>query len=257
LTPLFLLVAGQRVEGCQRTGHCPKTLFDSLTRSAAQHRHSDTFTLEKPGQSRSAGSRACHVAPAPIRGHWRASHVLLARIQRRTSPTPKQLRHLRIRIHCKSSVRRDIRRHSAKCRARDSILSRRLNVVGQRNGCERTWNVDSLDGSRTQESAANQSCRGPSLGRVHEWTDARKRPSKLPFLPFFSTLCAATRCQGSTRTSLLAKQIGHVTGVPGRSGSLVGIGASKLPRRFPPRVHYLKLKSRSQISLPREGAAVI
>ena len=36
-----------------------------------------------------------------------------------------------------------------------------------------------------------------------------------------------------------------------RSESLVGIGAPKLPRRFPPHVHYLRLKSRSQISLPR------
>jgi hypothetical protein len=35
------------------------------------------------------------------------------------------------------------------------------------------------------------------------------------------------------------------------------MGAPKLPHRFPLNVHYLKLKSRSQISLPREGAAVI
>jgi antitoxin component HigA of HigAB toxin-antitoxin module len=32
--------------------------------------------LENVGQSRSAASRACHVAPAPVRGRWRASHAL-------------------------------------------------------------------------------------------------------------------------------------------------------------------------------------
>ncbi len=36
-----------------------------------------------------------------------------------------------------------------------------------------------------------------------------------------------------------------------RSESLVGIGAPKLPHRFPRHVHYLRLKSRTQITLPR------
>jgi hypothetical protein len=34
-------------------------------------------------------------------------------------------------------------------------------------------------------------------------------------------------------------------GVPGRSESLVGIGASKVPRRFPPHVHYLEVLNKA------------
>jgi hypothetical protein len=63
--------------------------------------------------------------------------------------------------------------------------------------------------------------------------------------------------QSSIRKSFRAKQIGPVMGVLGRSESFLGIGEPKLPRRFPPRVQDLELKSSSQISPPREGAAVI
>jgi hypothetical protein len=107
------------------------------------------------------------------------------------------------------------------------------------------------------EHSALSTLRGPSLGRVQQWTDARKTLSKPPLPPFFSTPGAATRCRGSIRKSFRTSQIGPVMGVAGRSESLVGIGAPNLPRRFPPHVHDLKLNSRSQISLPREGAAAL
>ena len=88
-------------------------------------------------------------------------------------------------------------------------------------------------------------------GCVRQWTDARKRSSKLPVLPLFGTSGAATRCRGSIRKSFPAKPIGPAMGVAGRSGFLVGIGAPNLPHRFPRHVHYLRLKSRTQMTLPR------
>jgi hypothetical protein len=51
-----------------RRRHGPRTLLDSLTRCAAKRRHSAAPMLEKVGQSRSAASPACHVAPAPFGG---------------------------------------------------------------------------------------------------------------------------------------------------------------------------------------------
>src|SRR5205823_7525742 len=126
--------------------------------------------------------------------------------------------------------------------------SRRLTSEGEQNERARRSNVGRIERSRAQESATNQSRRGPSLGRVHQWTDARKRPSKLSFLSLFGTPGAATRCRGSIRKSLRAKQIGPVTGVAGRSGSLVRIGAPKRSHRCSLHVHHVELKSRSQIS---------
>jgi hypothetical protein len=108
----------------------------------------------------------------------------------------------------------------------------------------RAQDVSCLDHSPTQESATKHSCRGPSPGRVQQWTSAQKTPPKLPFLPFFGRPGATTRCQNSIRKSFRVKHIGPVMGVPGRSGSLVGIGAPNLPHRFPPHVHYLELPSR-------------
>src|SRR5207237_8504938 len=90
------------------------------------------------------------------------------------------------------------------------------------------------------------SCRGPSLGRVHQWTDARKRPSKLSFLSLFGTPGAATRCRGSIGKSFHARQIVPVMGVAGRSGSLVRIGAPKLSHRFSLTVHPVEREDRSQ-----------
>src|SRR5438876_729942 len=69
-----LIVAHLRVTRTQQR-HRPKTLLESLTLCAAKRRHSGAPTLENVKQSRSAASRACHVAPAPIRGHWRAFHA--------------------------------------------------------------------------------------------------------------------------------------------------------------------------------------
>jgi hypothetical protein len=89
--------------------------------------------------------------------------------------------------------------------------------------------------SPTTEVAAAQ---GPC---VHVCTNAQKTPEKLPFLPLSGTPGATTRCQSSSRKLFRARHIGRVMGVPGRSESLVGIGASKLPRRIPPHVHYLEV----------------
>src|SRR4051794_2837522 len=62
-----------------------------------------------------------------------------------------------------------------------------------------------------------------------------------PFPPLSGTPGATTRCQSLIGKSFRAKHIGSVMGVPGRSGSLVGIGAPKLPHRLPPYVHYLEV----------------
>src|SRR4051794_34916134 len=73
-------------------------------------------------------------------------------------------------------------------------------------------------------------------GCVQDWTEARNRPSKLPFPPFRGTPGATTECQSSIGKSCCEKQIRPEMGVPGRSVILVGIGAPKLPHRFPPHV---------------------
>jgi hypothetical protein len=75
--------------------------------------------------------------------------------------------------------------------------------------------------------------------RLHQWTDARNTSQKLPFSPFFETPGATGKCQGSIRKSFCAKHIRPARGVPGRSGSLVRIGAPKVPYRFSLIVHYL------------------
>jgi hypothetical protein len=82
-------------------------------------------------------------------------------------------------------------------------------------------------------SGSNRAC-------VQKWTDARKRPPKLPFLPLFGTPGATARCQSSIGKSFRAKQIGPLMRVPGRSETLVGIGAPKLPHQFLLIVHYLR-----------------
>jgi hypothetical protein len=69
-----------------------------------------------------------------------------------------------------------------------------------------------------------------------------------PFLPLLGTPGATTWCQHSIGKSFRAKHIGPDTSGPGRSESLVGIGAPKVPHRFPPHVHCLEMQSRSQTS---------
>ena len=81
LVPVVRRVWGDGLDAAVRglRRHRPKALLDNLTLSAAKRRHFAAPTLENVGQSRSAASRACHVAPVPIRGHWRALHALLLR----------------------------------------------------------------------------------------------------------------------------------------------------------------------------------
>ena len=77
--------------------------------------------------------------------------------------------------------------------------------------------------------------------RLHWCTDARNTPPKLPFLPFFGTFGAASRRDGSLGKALRHHEIGHDLCWAGPSQNRVGIGAPKLPHRFPLIVHYLRL----------------
>jgi hypothetical protein len=77
--------------------------------------------------------------------------------------------------------------------------------------------------------------------RLHSCTDARKTPQKLPFPPFFGTSGAACKPEGWLGNTLKHHEIGHEPCSAGPSQNRVGIGAPKLPHRFPLIVHYLRL----------------
>jgi hypothetical protein len=79
-----------------------------------------------------------------------------------------------------------------------------------------------------------------SRRRLHWCTDARNTPQKLPLLPFFGTFGAASRRDGSLSKLLQHYEIRHDLCPAGPSKNRVGIGAPKLPHRFPLIVHYLR-----------------
>jgi hypothetical protein len=62
----------------------------------------------------------------------------------------------------------------------------------------------SLDRCRTQESATNSVCRGSSRGCVHQWTDARKIPQKLPLRATFRHPRRGPRAAGLARQAVAA-----------------------------------------------------
>src|SRR5438270_408817 len=76
---------------------------------------------------------------------------------------------------------------------------------------------------------------------LHECTDARKTPSKLPFLPSFSTFCVACRREGWLGNTLQHHEIGDDPCSVGQPQNRVRIGAPKLPHQIPRIVHYLNL----------------
>ena len=97
--------------------------------------------------------------------------------------------------------------------------------------------------------------RGPSRRgsprRLHECTDARKTSPKPPFSPFSRPFGAASRRDGLLSKVLQHDEIRHNLGWAGRPQNRVRIGAPNLPHRFPRHVHYLRLKSRTQMARPR------
>jgi hypothetical protein len=124
----------------------------------------------------------------------------------------------------------------------------------ERDERARSMSVISTTLGRINPSRRTHVRSGSSRGRVQQWTDARNRLPKLPVLPFSGTPGATTRCRSSIRKYPRDKQIGHKMGVPGRSESLVAIGAPKLPRRFPFHVHYLEAQNALELSRsPSQG----
>ena len=75
---------------------------------------------------------------------------------------------------------------------------------------------------------------------LHQCTDARKTPQKVPFVPLLGTFGSPLRRDGSLGKALQHHEIGHDRCSAGPSQKRVRIGAPKLPYQFPLIVHYLR-----------------
>jgi hypothetical protein len=129
--------------------------------------------------------------------------------------------------------------------------SRRAGIEALESNESEQWSVGG-NGSRENSRFPEHSAPSTHYAWLCTAVDRRsKKILKTAISATSGTPGTAARCHNSIRKSLRAKHIRPVLGGPGRRGSRVGIGAPKLPRRFPPHVHYLRLKSLTQITLPR------
>ena len=107
-----------------------------------------------------------------------------------------------------------------------------VNRATQDLGCLRTIGQ--------QESATNDSCRGPSRGCVHRWTSAGNPPQNSHFFSLFGPPGVIPTCRDSIGKPFHPKQIGHDSWLSRASKTPCGTWDPKFSYRFPLIVHYLE-----------------